>query len=56
MANFEPGLVHTPVTPFARDNRIDFDVYGKLIEFHQNRKEGPDLEKVAYGVMRTKWD
>ena len=34
MANFEPGLVHTPVTPFARDNRIDFDVYGKLIEFH----------------------
>jgi 4-hydroxy-tetrahydrodipicolinate synthase len=34
MANFEPGLVHTPVTPFSRDNRIDFDVYGKLIEFH----------------------
>jgi len=34
MANFEPGLVHTPVTPFSRDNRIDFDVYGRLIEFH----------------------
>jgi 4-hydroxy-tetrahydrodipicolinate synthase len=34
MQNFEAGLVHTPVTPFGRDNRIDFDVYGKLIEFH----------------------
>ena len=34
MANFEPGLVHTPVTPFSRDNRIDYDVYGRLIEFH----------------------
>jgi len=34
MPIFEPGLVHTPVTPFSRDNRIDFDVYGKLIEFH----------------------
>ena len=34
MANFQPGLVHTPVTPFTRDERIDFDAYGKLIEFH----------------------
>jgi len=34
MANFEPGLVHTPVTPFTPAGRIDFDVYGRLIEFH----------------------
>jgi 4-hydroxy-tetrahydrodipicolinate synthase len=34
MSNFQPGLVHTPVTPFTRDARVDFDVYGKLIEFH----------------------
>ena len=34
MPIFQPGLVHTPVTPFSRDHRIDFDVYGKLIEFH----------------------
>src|SRR5882724_6449714 len=30
----EPGLVHTPVTPFTRDNRIDYDTFAKLIEFH----------------------
>ena len=34
MATFKPGLVHTPVTPFKRDHGIDFDAYGKLIEFH----------------------
>ncbi len=34
MAPFIPGLVHTPVTPFSRDSRIDFDLFGKLIEFH----------------------
>ena len=34
MAIFKPGLVHTPVTPFARDGRIDYDTYAKLIEFH----------------------
>jgi 4-hydroxy-tetrahydrodipicolinate synthase len=34
MPIFEPGLVHTPVTPFTRAGRIDFDRYGKLIEFH----------------------
>jgi 4-hydroxy-tetrahydrodipicolinate synthase len=34
MSIFEPGLVHTPVTPFARDNRIDYDTFGKLINFH----------------------
>jgi 4-hydroxy-tetrahydrodipicolinate synthase len=34
MAPFKPGLVHTPVTPFTRDGRIDYDTYAKLIEFH----------------------
>ena len=34
MPTFQPGLVHTPVTPFTREYRIDFDSYGKLIEFH----------------------
>jgi 4-hydroxy-tetrahydrodipicolinate synthase len=29
------GLVHTPVTPFGRGRRIDFDLFGKLIDFHQ---------------------
>jgi len=34
MATFKPGLVHTPVTPFKRDQSIDFDTYAKIIEFH----------------------
>ncbi len=34
MATFKPGLVHTPVTPFRRDQSIDFDTYAKIIEFH----------------------
>jgi 4-hydroxy-tetrahydrodipicolinate synthase len=34
MSVFEPGLVHTSVTPFKRDNRIDYDTFGKLIDFH----------------------
>jgi 4-hydroxy-tetrahydrodipicolinate synthase len=35
MMPFEPGLVHTPLTPFrAGDRRIDFDLYGRMIEFH----------------------
>lgn len=34
MTVFQPGLVHTPVTPFTREDRIDFDIYGRLIEFH----------------------
>jgi 4-hydroxy-tetrahydrodipicolinate synthase len=29
-----PGLVHTPVTPFREDRSIDYDCYGRLIEFH----------------------
>jgi 4-hydroxy-tetrahydrodipicolinate synthase len=32
--SFEPGLVHTPLTPFIADGRIDFDTYGKAIDFH----------------------
>ncbi len=31
---FKPGLVHAPVTPFAKDGRIDYATYGKLIDFH----------------------
>jgi len=34
MSVFEPGLVHTPVTPFTRDNRIYYETFAKLIEFH----------------------
>jgi 4-hydroxy-tetrahydrodipicolinate synthase len=40
MTVFQPGLVHTPVTPFTRDGKIDYDAYGKLIEFHL--KHGAD--------------
>src|SRR5690242_16954289 len=28
------GLVHTPVMPFGRDRKTDFDRFGKLIDFH----------------------
>jgi 4-hydroxy-tetrahydrodipicolinate synthase len=34
MTKFKPGLVHTPLTPFTSDKRIDFDTYAKLIDFH----------------------
>jgi len=34
MSVFQPGLVHTPVTPFTRERRVDFDQFEKLIEFH----------------------
>jgi 4-hydroxy-tetrahydrodipicolinate synthase len=34
MSFFQPGLVHTPVTPFTAERAIDFDRYGTLIEFH----------------------
>lgn len=27
-------MVHTPVTPFTRENRVDFALYEKIIEFH----------------------
>jgi 4-hydroxy-tetrahydrodipicolinate synthase len=34
MADFRPGLVHTPVTPFKRDQSVDLETYGKVIDFH----------------------
>ncbi len=34
MANLIPGLVHTPVTPFTRDYRVDYDLYRKIVDFH----------------------
>jgi len=34
MSKFRPGLVHTPITPFKRDQSIDYDTYAKVIEFH----------------------
>lgn len=40
MPLLEPGLVHTPVTPFTRAGTIDFDRYARLIEFHL--ANGPD--------------
>ncbi len=34
MGTFIPGLVHTPVTPFQGDQRIDYDTYAKILEWH----------------------
>ena len=34
MPVFQPGLVHTPITPFTAGLQIDFDLFEKLIEFH----------------------
>lgn len=34
MSLFVPGLVHTPVTPFTRELKIDFGLFEKVIEFH----------------------
>lgn len=34
MEPFEPGLVHAPVTPFKRDQSVDYATYAKIIEFH----------------------
>ncbi len=31
---FSAGLVHTPVTPFRVDHKVDYDLYSKVIEFH----------------------
>ena len=40
VGEFKFGLVHAPLTPFAGD-RIDFDIYGKVIDFHlRNGAEG----------------
>src|SRR5688500_2545719 len=38
--SFKAGLVHTPVTPFTRDHKVDYDLYAKVIEFHL--KNGAD--------------
>src|SRR5262249_29617387 len=40
MPTFEPGLIHTPVTPFTREGRVDHDLYARLIAFHV--KNGAD--------------
>jgi 4-hydroxy-tetrahydrodipicolinate synthase len=37
---FKPGLVHTPVTPFLGDQSVDYETYGKIIEFHM--RQGAD--------------
>ncbi len=34
MATFTPGLVHTPVTPFTPDLKIDYTTFKKVIAFH----------------------
>jgi 4-hydroxy-tetrahydrodipicolinate synthase len=31
---FEPGLVHTPLTPFSADGKIDYARYGTMLDFH----------------------
>jgi 4-hydroxy-tetrahydrodipicolinate synthase len=41
MSTLRPGLLHTPVTTFTRDNAVDWQLYGKLIDFHlQHGAEG----------------
>lgn len=40
MKNFNPGLVHIPVTPFKADQSVDYDTYAKVLEFHL--KNGAD--------------
>jgi 4-hydroxy-tetrahydrodipicolinate synthase len=40
MHAFRPGLVHTPVLPFAGDHRIDFDRFGRLLDFHVRHGAG----------------
>jgi 4-hydroxy-tetrahydrodipicolinate synthase len=34
MKPFQPGLAHTPVTPFTREHRVDFALYERIIDFH----------------------
>src|SRR5262249_53537549 len=34
MSAFQPGLVHTPITPFTSDHRIDFNRFAEVIDFH----------------------
>jgi 4-hydroxy-tetrahydrodipicolinate synthase len=34
MTALRPGLVHAPVTPFTADHAIDYERYGRLLDFH----------------------
>lgn len=34
MSPFNPGLVHCPVTPFTRENAVDYATYEKVLDFH----------------------
>jgi hypothetical protein len=55
---FKFGLVHAPLTPFA-DGRIDYDTYGKVIDFHlRNGAEGLALPMPSRPLlrMRTRWN
>jgi 4-hydroxy-tetrahydrodipicolinate synthase len=36
MTTFNPGLVHTPITPFKADRKIDFGLFENVIAFHLN--------------------
>ena len=33
---FNPGFVHCPITPFKADNSVNYDLYGKILDFHLN--------------------
>jgi dihydrodipicolinate synthase/N-acetylneuraminate lyase len=60
MATFQPGLVHTPVTPFDANRKVDYGLYAKIIEFHL--KHGADAlalpmhagESISLGVDERK--
>ena len=34
MNTFNPGFVHCPITPFTRDNAVDYPTYAKVIDWH----------------------
>jgi 4-hydroxy-tetrahydrodipicolinate synthase len=34
MSTFNPGFVHCPITPFTRDNAVDYATYAKVLNFH----------------------
>ncbi len=34
MNTFNPGFVHCPVTPFTRDNAVDYPIYAKVLDWH----------------------
>jgi 4-hydroxy-tetrahydrodipicolinate synthase len=40
MSTFNPGFVHCPVTPFTRDNAVDYASYAKVLDWHL--KNGAD--------------